>query len=156
MGIPEWIAVISVLIALFSLALQQHLTRLESRFETRSRHYDRTQNLLFKALDDPELLEALTGGTTTNQKQRRYRQLWFNHIKLVFDQRQLFEKDDWKVTVSDIQSFFNMPAMQEHWEAFQQYYSPDFRMFVNQEVIKKAEPRNPEAPPETGNTSFPL
>ncbi|WP_425494630.1 DUF6082 family protein [Luteolibacter pohnpeiensis] len=83
---------ISVLIALVSLAIQQHLARQQIRYDTRVKHYDRTQSLLFKALDDSDLLEALTGGSPENQKQRRYRQLWFNHIKLIFDQRKLFRK----------------------------------------------------------------
>lgn len=148
MGIPEWIAVVSVVIALASLAIQQHFGLRQSRFDTRVKHYDRTQDLLFKALEDPELLEALSGGSFENQKQRRYRQLWFNHIKLIYDQRKLFEKGDWEVTVEDISSFFNMPAMQTHWFTFQQYYSPDFRKFVNETIIKKAEAPVSEAPPE--------
>ncbi|MBK1883545.1 hypothetical protein JIN85_14055 [Luteolibacter pohnpeiensis] len=59
-----------------------------------------------------------------------------------------FEKGDWEVTVEDISSFFNMPAMQTHWLTFQQYYSPDFRKFVNETIMKKAEAPISEAPPE--------
>ena len=78
MEITEIVAVVSVAIALVSLTIQQHLTRQQSKVEARARHYERTQMLLFKALEDPELLEGISGEQEEDQKQRRFRQLWFN------------------------------------------------------------------------------
>lgn len=148
MEVTEWIAVVSVVVAFASFTIQMVLSRRQSRFETRTRHYDRTQALIFKALEDPELLDALSGGSADSQKQRRYRQLWFNHIKLIFEQRSLYGRSEWQVTVLDIQSFFNMPAMRLHWDAHQQYYATKFRAFMNDKIMKKAEPRKSEALPE--------
>ena len=53
MEITEIVAVVSVFIALVSLTVQQHLTRQERKSDAQSRHYERTQMLLFKALEDP-------------------------------------------------------------------------------------------------------
>ncbi len=135
MGIPEWIAVASVVIALFSLSIEQRLTRRQSKDEARDRHYDRTQTLMLEALGDPELLKAISGGSEEDQKRRRYRQLWFNHIEMFFRNRHLFDAPHWKGTLNDIRSFMNMPAMREHWKSHGHYYADDFRRFMDREIM---------------------
>ncbi|WP_411845617.1 DUF6082 family protein [Roseibacillus persicicus] len=147
MEITEIVAVASVAIALVSLAIQQHLTRQQSKSEARARHYERTQMLLLKALEDPELLEGISGKQEEDQKQRRFRQLWFNHVEMIFRQRKLFDRLHWDGTLNDVRGFLNMPAMREHWQGNQQYYADDYRAFIDQHVIKKAEPPPNEAPP---------
>lgn len=135
MGIPEWIAVVSVVVALISLAVQQHLTRQQSKAEARDRHSERTQTLLLKALDDPELLAAISGVSEDDQKQRRYRQLWFNHTEMFFRSRDLFDKAHWAGSVNDFRSFMNMPAMRHHWQEHRHYYADDFRDFMDSEIV---------------------
>ncbi len=154
MGVPEWIAVISIVVALLSLALQQHLTRQQSKSEARDRHYDRTQTLLLRALGDPDLLDAISGTSEEHQRHRRYRQLWFNHIEMFFRNRHLFDKQHWKGTMNYIRGFMNMPAMVRHWKNHEQFYADDFRSFMNKEVLeKKAEPTIPQTPPDTVQAS---
>lgn len=148
MEITEIVAVASVLIALVSLTIQQHLTRQERKSDARARHYERTQMLLFKALEDPELLEAISGDSNGAHKQGRFRQLWFNHVEMIFRQRRLFDRTHWAGTMSDVKSFLNMPAMREHWETNQKYYADDYRTFVNAHIMKKTEASIVEAPPE--------
>lgn len=135
MGAPEWIAVISVLVALVSLAIEQRLTRLQNNDEAKSRHYDRAQTLILRALDDPALLKAISGTSDEDQKHRRYRQLWFNHIEMIFRQRRFFSKGHWLGTLNDIRSFMNMPAMREHWKVNGHYYADDFRRFMDREIM---------------------
>lgn len=135
MGIPEWIAVASVVIALVSLAVEQRLTRQQNKSEARDRHYDRTQTLLLEALGDPELLEAISGASAEEQKRRRYRQLWFNHIEMFFRNRHLFDAAHWTGTLNDIRGFMNMPTMRKHWESHGHYYADDFRRFMDREVM---------------------
>lgn len=148
MGIAEWVAVTSVLIALVSLIVQQHLNRQQSRSEATARHHDRTQTLLLRALDDPVLLEAISGKCEKDQKHRRYRQLWFNHVEVIFRQRYLFDNPHWQGTINDIRDFMNMSAMRQHWLDHQHFYAGDFQAFMNQEIFtKRAEPPTVEAPP---------
>lgn len=135
MEIPEWIAVMSVAVALISLAGEQHRTRHQSKADARDRHSERTQTLLLKALEDPELLQAIGGASDGDQKQRRYRQLWFNHMEMFFRSRGLFDSAHWKGSVNDFRSFLNMPAMQLHWQEHRQYYAADFQTFIDKEII---------------------
>lgn len=148
MEITEIVAVVSVFIALVSLTVQQHLTRQERKSDAQSRHYERTQMLLFKALEDPELLKAISGDSQEAQKQSRFRQLWFNHVEMIFRQRKLFDRIHWEGTMSDVKSFLNMPAMLDHWETNGKYYADDYRDFVNTHIMKEAEASGNEAPPE--------
>ena len=143
------------MIALFSLALQQHLTRQQNRAEARDRHYDRTQTLLLTALNDSDLLDAISGDSEEEQKHRRYRQLWFNHIEMFFRNRSLFDDLHWKGTINDIRDFMSMSAMSKHWMSHQHYYADDYRAFMNREVFDKAEAETStiEAPPETAQAS---
>ena len=148
MGLPEWIAIGSVIVAMVSLAVEQRLTRRQSKDESRDRHYDRTQTLLLEALRDSDLLQAIGGNSDENQKHRRYRQLWFNHIEMFFRNRHLFDSAHWKGTLSDIRSFMNMPAMREHWNIHGHYYSDDYRRFMEREIMGlEAEAPETGAPP---------
>lgn len=148
MGIPEWIAVMSVVVALAALALQQHLTRKQSKGEALYRYSDRTQTLLLKALDDPDLLEAISGDSTGDQKQRRFRQLWFNHAEMFFRNRKLFDKTHWEGSLNDFRSFMNMPVMRHHWQENRKYYAKDFQAFMDRKIItREAEASSPKPPP---------
>jgi hypothetical protein len=152
--ITEIVAVASVFIALVSLTIQQHLTRQERKSDARARHYERTQMLLFKAMEDPELLEAISGDSREAQKQGRFRQLWFNnHVEMICRQRKLFGRAHWAGTMSDVKTFLNMPAMRDHWDTNQKYYADDYRSFVNTQIMKKAEASIVEAPPEMRSQS---
>ena len=148
MGIPEWIAVASVVIALVSLAVEQRLTRLQNNDEAKARHYDRAQTLILRALDDPALLEAISGISDEDQKHRRYRQLWFNHVEMIFRQSRFFDRKHWRGTLNDIRSFMNMPAMRDHWKSHGHYYADDFRRFMDSEILGiEAEAPKAGAPP---------
>lgn len=135
MGIPEWIAIVSVVIALASLAFEQRLTRQQNNDEAKARHYDRAQTLILRALDDPTLLEAISGTSDEDQKRRRYRQLWFNHVEMIFRQRRFFDRQHWQGTLNDIRSFMNMPEMRDHWIGHGHYYADDFRRFMDRDIL---------------------
>lgn len=149
MGLPEWVAVASVVVALVSLAIEQRLTRQQSKADVKARHYDRMQTLILCALDDPSLLEAISGGSGEDERHRRYRQLWLNHVEMIFRQRQFFDRRHWQGTLNDIRSFVNMPVMRKHWIDSRQFYAEDFRNFMDQKILisdKAGTPAN-EAPP---------
>jgi len=142
MEIPEWIAVISVVVALVSLAVQQHLTRQQLKAEARTKQHDRTQVLIFKALENDDLLKAISGDIPEDQKAVLFRQLWFNHVEMFFRQRKLFDRHHWEGSMGDIGEFMNMPDMRKHWSLHKQYYASDFREFMDREIYSQwAEPQ---------------
>lgn len=147
MGIPEWIAVASVIIALASLTFEQHLSRRQSKAEALDKYSDRTQTLLLKALDDPELLAAISGNSEGDQKQRRFRQLWFNHAEMFYRNRRLFDRVHRKGSLHDFQSFLNMPVMRLHWDEHRKYYANDFQTFMEKEIMLKGTEASTAKPP---------
>lgn len=153
MEIPEWIAVGSVLVALVTLAVQQHLTRQQNKAEALDKYSDRTQTLLLKALDDPELLAAISGNSEGDQKQRRFRQLWFNHAEMFYRSRRLFDRVHWKGSIHDFQGFLNMPVMRLHWQEHRQYYARDFQDFMEKEIMTKEAEASPVKPPPSQTQS---
>lgn len=147
MGIPEWIAIVSVVVALASVAVQQHWTRQQAKADARARQYDRTTNLLFKAIDNPDLLDSISGGSCEDQRKRRFRQIWINHTMVIFDQRHLFTRSEWACTVEDIRDFMSASEIRRQWEQFAEYYSADFRDFINREIYKECEGCSTKEPP---------
>ena len=108
----------------------------ERKSDARARLYERTQTLLFKPLEDPELIVAISGDSQATQKQDRFHQIWINHVEMIFRQRKLFDRTHWPGTMSDVENFLNMPAMWDHWESNQKYYTDDYRAFVNGHITK--------------------
>ena len=105
--------------------------------DAKVRLHEGTRTLLLTALDDPELLGAIGGGSEEDQKQRRYRQLWLNHIEMIFRQRALFDKAHWQGTLNDVRDFMSMPHMRSHWTAYGEFYSSNFQEFMEKEVLEK-------------------
>ena len=103
--------------------------------DAKVRLHEGTRTLLLTALDDPELLGAIGGGSEEDQKQRRYRQLWLNHIEMIFRQRELFDKAHWQGTLNDVRDFMEMPHMRSHWAAYGEFYSANFREFMEKDVL---------------------
>ncbi|GHC56166.1 hypothetical protein GCM10007100_23840 [Roseibacillus persicicus] len=110
--------------------------------DSKVRLHEGTRTLLLTALDDPDLLGAIGGGSEEGQKQRRYRQLWLNHIEMIFRQRELFDKAHWQGTLNDVRDFMEMPHMRSHWATYGEFYSANFREFMEKDVLlKKVEKR---------------
>ena len=147
MEISEWVAVVSVIMAFVYFAIQQHLTRQQQKSDARARQFDRTTAILFKAMDDPSLLEAISGGSAEDQKQRRFRQVWVNHILMFFSQRHLYDPPEWKSIIIDIQDFMNLPEIVQHWQLYGQFYGEDFQDFINLEIYTKKEGSPSTEPP---------
>ena len=154
MEITELIAVVSVTLAFVSFATQLFLSRQQTRGEAIASQYDRTQALILRTIDDPEFIKALKSTSMKNEKYRRIRQLWLNHVEVFFRQRHLFKKGHWKSTLIDMRDFMSMPAMEKHWGEYRRYYAKDFQKFLDREVYqKKAEASTIEAPPGSSQAS---
>lgn len=154
MDVSEWIAVVSIVTALVSFAFQQFLSREVSKSNARARHYERTQTLLLRALDDPELLQAIGSVGEEDQKRRRYWQLWLNHIEMIYRQRNFFDRVHWQGTVIDVQGFMTIPDLKSHWHRYKGSYAADFQKFVDHEIMnEEAEPPRAEAPPSLAHST---
>ncbi|MBB5352948.1 hypothetical protein HNR46_003198 [Haloferula luteola] len=144
---------ISVVVALLSLAVQQHWTRQQAKTDARAKQYDRTTSLLFKAIDNPDLLEAISGNSGEDQRQRRFRQIWINHTMVIFDQRRLFTRSEWASTVDDIRDFMSNPEIRRHWTQHEEFYAPDFRDFLNREIYGEKKGDSVKEPPSADEES---
>jgi hypothetical protein len=135
----EWIAVISVVIALFSLALQQHLTRRQHRAEALIKICETNRQLVITGLENPDLLKIIGSGRKKEEVRRRYLQIWLNQVELMFRLNLfgLFQTTHWRGLERDIRDFMEMPAMNEHWHNCRNYYADDFQRFVDEEIYAR-------------------
>jgi len=136
----EWIATLFSCVSLVVVFWELRQGRKQRTREAQIQLHSGTQSLLLETLHDPELLALIAGNSKTNQKHRRFWQLWLNHIETTYRQRRLFTATHWKATVSDIQEFAAMPDVLAHWQKHQHGYAGDFQAFMNTEILtKKAE-----------------
>lgn len=144
----EWLAIAPIAIAVFSIAINQFRLVQQLKSKAKADQYVRTTNILFNILDKPHLLEAMSGGDEGAQDVRRLCQIWINHILMFYRQRKLYDRSEWKSTVTDIQDFVNMPPVKSHWLRHRQYYGEDFQAFINPLLDEQKEGDPPgESPP---------
>ena len=56
---------------------------------------------------------------------------------MIFRQRELFDKARWQGTLNDVRDFMEMPHMRSHWTAYGEFYSANFREFMEKDVLLK-------------------
>ncbi|HWL52421.1 MAG TPA: hypothetical protein VNQ90_08295 [Chthoniobacteraceae bacterium] len=141
MGIPEWIAVISILVALISIAIQQHLSRQQSKAEALIKICESNRDLIAFGLRQPKLLTIIGGEDEAWEVHRRYCQLWLNQVELMFRLSRPLSlmPEHWEGTKRDLRGFMQIEAMHQHWLENRKHYGDDFQRFVNQELYGKAE-----------------
>jgi len=158
MEISEYIAVISTVISLTSLAvvvIELRHNRGQSKTSALIQIYDINRQLLSLGFSNPELFKIIGSGSESEEEYgRRYLQLWLNQMALIhhLNQRGLFTEPQWNSLRADIDYFLTIPKMREHWKAYRRYYPGDFQIFLDQTVkqienTKKAG-ASENAPPE--------
>ena len=145
MDLADWVSNGISLIFLAFIFWEFRLGRKQREREAILSLHKETQVLHFEAMNDPERLAFMTGDSTGNQKERRFWQLWLNHVEITYRQRSLFSKSHWNATLTDFRDFFELPGLSIHWGTHQHLYSTDFQEFINDKIIiKKAESPLPE------------
>ena len=149
MDLADWVSNGISLIFLALIFWEFRLGRKQREREAILSLHKETQVLHFEAMNDPERLAFMSGDSTGNQKERRFWQLWLNHVEITYRQRGLFSKSHWEATLTDFRDFFEHPGLRTHWNSHYALYSTDFQDFINHEVIKeKAEAPSLEPPLE--------
>ena len=78
MEISEWIATVFSCASLAIVFWELRQGRKQRAREAQIQLYSGTQSLLLETLHDPEFLTLVAGDSETNQKHRRFWQLWLN------------------------------------------------------------------------------
>lgn len=156
MEISDWVSNGISLVFLALVFWELRLGRKQRERDAVFRLHQGTRDLHLEVLHDPELLLIIAGSSQTDQKERRFWQLWLNHIETTFRQRDLFRKNHWSATLVDFREFFEIEGFFDHWVSHEHLYSPDFRKFIHHEVIEKkaeAPPSETSADKEGGKTA---
>lgn len=149
--ISEWVAVVSVVIAVASLAVHLRLNLKQSRANALIQIYANNRDLLSMGFDHPQLLKVLSNGQEEDFS-RRYLQMWVNHMSLLFQlQKQgSLTREQWQAFELDIRDLMQIPAMETHWQPRGEFYPADFRNFIDGVLVQINEQKKAEAPlPET-------
>ena len=130
---------VSILAALFT-GLQLHLFESQLKLEANSRIFDTTRELMSYGFQDSEFFQIFNGKAFSDlEKQRRYLQLWINHIFIIWDSANegLISKSCWHAYTNDIKDFFSEHIIRSHWQEVKNSYPSKFCNFINSKVIKK-------------------
>jgi len=76
-------------------------------------------------------------GLSAEQKEALVRGMLISHYSFVFEFKKLDQIKGamWTALRADMHGFFNVRASQERWEKLRALYSPDFREFVEKELL---------------------
>lgn len=155
MSIAEWIAVISVVVAFASFAVQLSLSRHQARAEALIRISESNRDLIAFGLNQPKLLTIIGSEDEEAEVRRRYCQLWLNQVELMYRLRKPFSfvPEYWHGSKRDMRGFMSMEVMRQHWLTSRQHYGTDFQRFVDHELYEKGEIATSATPPETAKSA---
>ncbi|MBK1859360.1 DUF6082 family protein [Cerasicoccus arenae] len=143
--ILEWFSAlegVASLATLLVLLWQIGMLLRQLRFNAVLHIYDINRDLIGRALDDPDLRKVLDGEQIADaSKEKRYFQLWINQIKLIHLgwRSRFLPRTSWPSLQKDIGDFTSLPRFQTNWKEVSQYYSGDFREFLEETKRKMSQ-----------------
>ena len=129
-------------VALASIALtlaQLRLFRRQLKLDALVRIMDSNRKIVTLGFEHPSLWSAIEGGAGAvvaeeALKQRRYLQLWTNHMQIMWAAWQLglVSGREWQAYQQDLVEFLRTPALQQHWASVARFYPKGFQRLVTE------------------------
>lgn len=135
-AVPIYISLLALVVAVLSAAFtfyQLRFFKSQVYLEANSRILENTKSLISMGFQDAELFNVFSGIPFANQeKQRRYLQLWVNHIFIVWTSATegLLTDSCWQAYSRDNKEFFSLRSVREHWEMVKDHYSAEFCNYI--------------------------
>jgi hypothetical protein len=135
-GIPDWVAIISVVVSFASLLtvfIELRRGRHQRRAEALIQIYDTNRELLTLGFEKPELFDVIGAGDAGH----RYLQLWLNQIALIVELRsqRLFTRAQWESLESDIGFFAENPRFHEIWPDVRRFYPRAVQDILDAKIV---------------------
>ena len=117
--------------------LQLLLLRRQLKLEALIQITDSTREIVSLGFTHPVVWSVLDGNSATllaheALAQRRYLQLWTNHMQVMWAawQMGLVSGHQWAAYRLDMAEFFRIKALREHWTKVAHYYPPGFQRLM--------------------------
>lgn len=146
-AVPIYLSVFALAVSVLSAAFtfyQLRFFKSQVYLEANSRILENTKSLISMGFEDEELFKVFSDVPLANrEKQRRYLQLWVNHIFIVWSSARegLLADSCWEAYSRDNKEFFSLRSVREHWERVKDHYSAEFCEYIrgiSVEPIKEA------------------
>lgn len=127
--------------ALIALLWQLRLVLRQMRYGAVMHLFEVNRTLVGRALDDAELLDAMTGQKgEVSLKDRLFIQQWFNQMHLTFlgKRNRFLPRSMHASLMADMGDFVSKPQIREAWKASATFYPDDFRKFMT-ELMEKSD-----------------
>ncbi len=132
------LALIVSLFLMFLTARQVSLLSRQLRLDSQIKISDANRQIISLGFDKPELWKIVDDSreildAKKAEQRKRYLQLWFNHIQIVWKANDLglFDQDEWRASRADIADFLTIRALRTHWSEVKRFYSKPFQKFID-------------------------
>lgn len=119
--------------------LQLVMLRRQLKLDALIRIMDSNRAIVALGFDHPVVWTAMQEGTGTvfgdeAVAHRRYRQLWMNHMQIMWTAWRLglVSAFEWEAYRQDMAEFLRARSLQEHWARVARFYPRGFRRLVNE------------------------
>lgn len=126
-------ALLGICLTLFQLLLLRRQLKLDALIKI----MDSNRQIVALGFEHPIVWAAMEGGAGTvfaeeALAQRRYLQLWMNHMQIMWGAWRLglVSRREWEAYRLDMREFLRSPCLQEHWAKVWRYYPRGFRRLV--------------------------
>ncbi len=135
------LALVVSLIVMFFNSRQLSLLVRQLRLDSLIKISDCNRQLVSLGFAKPELWKALNESTDlldgkTAEDRRRYLQLWFNHMHVIWKAHRLglLDRDEWNACRVDLIDSLRIRYLRTHWSEVKEYYPKAFQCFVDDRI----------------------
>ena len=140
------LALVVSLIVMFFTARQVSLLVRQLRLDSLIKISDANREIISLGFDKPELWKTLYDSTDiadakSAEERKRYLQLWFNHMHVIWKARNLglLDRHEWSACKADMSDFLQIRSLKTHWEEVRNCYPKPFQKFLDSCLLKERE-----------------
>ena len=142
--IPTIIAALALavsLIVMFFNARQLSLLMRQLRLDSLIKISDGNREIISLGFEKPELWKILYDSTEipdakNAEERKRYLQLWFNHMHVIWKAHELglLDRHEWTACSIDIEDFLSIRSLRVHWQEVRSFYPEPFQKFMDNTI----------------------
>jgi hypothetical protein len=112
------------------------LLRRQLKLDTLIKITDSNREIVAIGMSHPQLWPGIEGEDESCsgefEAQRRYLQLWINHMQLMWGAWRLgvISREEWNAYRLDMADLLHLPSSRDHWERVARFYPKRFRRFI--------------------------
>ena len=132
------------LFVMFLVARQVSLLNRQLRLDSLIKISEGNREIISIGFEKPELWKVLYDSSEIHdsksaEERKRYLQLWFNHIHIIWKAHdlKLLDRHEWNACQADIADFLRIRSLRTHWSEVRNCYPEPFQIFLDSQIKKE-------------------